>query len=119
MNCGKNVPIPWYILSRSANFAFYLTSVRETMAELLNADVARQQILERIPPPDFETIPTEQALNRVLAGDVNAPMSLPAFPNAAMDGYAVRSTDTGNAPIYLRVAMDIPAGQMPFRELQP
>ncbi|MQA07356.1 MAG: molybdopterin molybdenumtransferase MoeA [Pseudonocardiaceae bacterium] len=59
----------------------------------------------------------------VLAADVAAPVSLPPFDNAAMDGYAVRSVDIAEAsaehPVELPVAEDIPAGRTDVVPLLP
>lgn len=44
---------------------------------------------------ETEIIPLENALGRVLSQNVSAHISLPAFDNSAMDGYAVRITDAG------------------------
>jgi molybdopterin molybdotransferase len=56
------------------------------------------------------------AAGRVLAEDLRAARSLPAFDNSAMDGYAVLATDvvgaTTSNPVTLLVAEDIPAGRV-------
>src|SRR4029453_16371461 len=66
------------------------------------------------------TLPLSQTAGRVLAEAVRAPMPLPRFDNAAMDGYAVRTADvsgaTVDAPTALRLAAPSSAGQpMPPR----
>jgi molybdopterin molybdotransferase len=66
------------------------------------------------------TLPLAQASGRVLAEAVLAPMPLPRFDNAAMDGYAVRTADvsgaTVDAPTALRLVAPSSAGQaMPPR----
>ncbi len=53
-----------------------------------------------------ETLPLEDALGRVTAVSVAAPIDLPPFRNSQMDGFAVRSADL---PAELPVAADIPA----------
>ena len=64
-----------------------------------------------------------EAVGRVLAEDVAAPMSLPVFDNSAMDGYAVRAEDVAGAddrnPVTLPVAEDIPAGRTDPLTLAP
>ncbi len=66
------------------------------------------------PIGDTETVALEAAVGRVLADDVVAGETLPAFARATMDGYAVRAADTHGAseqsPAYLRVAGDVPTG---------
>lgn len=44
-----------------------------------------------------EQVPVRQAHRRVLAADVVAAMDVPPFARAAMDGFAVRATDTSGA----------------------
>lgn len=60
------------------------------------------------------------AVDCVLAEDVVATSSLPAFDGSAMDGYAVRASDvagaTAESPVSLPVVADLPAG---VREVSP
>jgi molybdopterin molybdotransferase len=81
---------------------------------LLSADQALQKILKGITVLPAETVPLEEALERVLVEPATARDDLPPFANSAMDGYAIRATDITNAsprnPQYLRVVADIPAG---------
>jgi molybdopterin molybdotransferase len=44
-----------------------------------------------------ESVPIEKALNRVLAENIVANMSVPPFDRAAMDGYAVKAEETFGA----------------------
>lgn len=88
------------------------------MSQLLDVDDALNQILTQIQQPTIETTPTEYALGRVLAEDIVAAIDLPPFPNAAMDGYAVRSADVTAPNVRLRVTLDIPAGVAPTKSLQ-
>src|ERR1700704_3131402 len=51
-------------------------------------------IAERVTPvAETETVPLSAAGGRVIARDVVAPIDLPPFDNAAVDGYAVRHAD--------------------------
>jgi len=63
------------------------------------------------------------ALGLVLAADVVAAGPVPPFANTAMDGYAVRATDTAGAseraPVRLRVVGDLPAGHAPTVAVGP
>jgi molybdopterin molybdotransferase len=62
--------------------------------ELLSLDAARALIGERLAPvAGTETVTLVEADGRVLAEDVTAPLDLPPFDNAAVDGYAVRFAD--------------------------
>ncbi|VBB68710.1 Molybdopterin biosynthesis protein MoeA [invertebrate metagenome] len=45
-----------------------------------------------------EPVPLTVALGRVLAEDLIAPLSLPPYDNAAVDGYGIRSTDQAGLP---------------------
>jgi molybdopterin molybdotransferase len=60
----------------------------------LGIDEALDYIRERVPAvTGVERLPLGQCDGRVLAEDVAALSSLPAFFNAAVDGYAVRHSD--------------------------
>jgi molybdopterin molybdotransferase len=91
------------------------------MPELLNVDVALEQILAQIKQLPSEVVFLSAALNRVLADDVRAEINLPPFANSSMDGYAVRAADVVNAttenPASLKVVLDIPAGTFPDRPI--
>ncbi|MGA0841321.1 MAG: molybdopterin molybdenumtransferase MoeA, partial [Pseudomonadales bacterium] len=66
--------------------------------QALDLNVALTRMLGAISPTTgSETIAVADALHRVLAEDVRAPISLPPFPASAMDGYALRATDAGDA----------------------
>lgn len=72
------------------------------------------------PPVDRETVPLAAALGRVLAGDVMAPLALPPFDNAAMDGFALREADlTGSGPHRFPVSQVIAAGKRDVAPLAP
>jgi len=70
---------------------------------------------ETLRPPGIEIAPVLQALSRVLAEDVVAPIDLPPFDRAAMDGYAVRAEDTYGArqdrPVKLKLVGRVLAGE--------
>jgi molybdopterin molybdotransferase len=77
---------------------------------------ARQKILERIPVLDPLELSITEAHGCVLAEPVQALDELPAFPNSALDGYAMRSEDTKAAsrtPVGLTVIGEAAAGR-PF-----
>jgi molybdopterin molybdotransferase len=57
-------------------------------------EAAEALIAERVPPlAEEETVPLVAALGRVLSRDLHAPLPLPPFFNAAVDGYAFRHAD--------------------------
>ena len=51
----------------------------------------------RLEPLGAETVPLAHALGRVLARDVIAPVDVPGFDRASVDGFAVRAEDTAGA----------------------
>jgi molybdopterin molybdotransferase len=59
----------------------------------VSVDDALRHILSICPRLPTERVSPGDGAERVLATDVVAPISLPAFANAAMDGFAVRSED--------------------------
>lgn len=66
------------------------------------------------PPLGPEEVALELADGRVLAEDVTAPFDLPAFDYSAMDGYALRSRDVGEAlPARMPVRGESRTGTMP------
>ncbi|MGJ3239097.1 MAG: molybdopterin molybdotransferase MoeA [Anaerolineae bacterium] len=85
-----------------------------------------QEALERLfaeiaPARATETIPTYEALGRVLASAPISPIDLPAFDRSAMDGYAVRANNTFGAsdalPAYLHVIGQVHMGEVPMLTL--
>ena len=77
---------------------------------LLDVEVARERVLERVAPLEAVEVPLEEAIGLVIARDVTAPHPMPRFDNSAMDGYALRAADAGTAPSKLRLAGEIRAG---------
>jgi len=78
--------------------------------------VARRRLLEAARPVDrVERVRVEGAFQRVLAGDVRAPVPVPSFRRTTWDGYALRSRDTIGArkgqPAELRVVGEVFAEQ--------
>jgi molybdopterin molybdotransferase len=77
-------------------------------AERLAVGEALGAVLADAAPLGTERLPLAAALGRVLAADVRAPADVPPWPNASMDGYAVRAADVlgaaPDAPRALRVA---------------
>jgi molybdopterin molybdotransferase len=88
-----------------------------TLAQLISVKEAQRVILERAKPLDAERVPIERAAGRVLAEPVSALVDLPPFPSSAMDGYAVRASDTVSAPVRLPIVARIAAGSPAARAL--
>ena len=65
------------------------------MNELTVAQVLATLRARLTPLVESEVIDLATGINRVLAADVVSTVDLPAFDNAAMDGYAVRAEDAG------------------------
>lgn len=72
--------------------------------------------------PRAESISTADALGRVIAQDVKAQVSLPAFPRSTVDGYALRAQDTFGAtdslPAYLKLVGEVSMGSTPDHEIE-
>jgi molybdopterin molybdotransferase len=66
-----------------------------------------------------EEVPLREALGRVLAENVDSPITVPPRTNSAMDGFAARAGDVRGAtkrrPVQLRVVEEVRAGQLPSR----
>jgi molybdopterin molybdotransferase len=80
------------------------------MADLISLEEALARIFERVKPLDAEPVPLAAAAGRVIADDARALVDLPPFVSSAMDGFAVRSSDTpGRLPVVARIAAGVPA----------
>jgi molybdopterin molybdotransferase len=72
-----------------------------TPATRVDLDAALRTILADVEPvTGHERVGLDAAAGRVLAEDLDAPVSLPPFPASAMDGYALRSRDVSGRPPY-------------------
>ena len=90
--------------------------------ELVSYEEALERIRKSIKPIDrTESISIENALDRVLAKEIVANMSVPPFDRAAMDGYAVKAKETFGAssfkPKKLKLAEILHAGASSNRVL--
>ncbi|MGE5160731.1 MAG: gephyrin-like molybdotransferase Glp [Betaproteobacteria bacterium] len=79
------------------------------MNELTVAEVLATLRARLTPLAERESVDLAAGMNRVLAADVVSAVDLPAFDNAAMDGYALRAADAGG-PVTLRVVGHALAG---------
>jgi molybdopterin molybdotransferase len=84
---------------------------------------AVERVVADIRPLAAERVALLDALGRVLAQPVVAPLTLPLWDNSAMDGYAVRGADIAPAspdrPVVLPVRETVAAGQFPSGPLEP
>lgn len=86
---------------------------------MLTVDAALRLVLENAQPLESEEVPLAECVGRVLAENVAADVDMPPFDRAMMDGYALRAADARLAPVALRVAGEVRAGQHPSRALEP
>jgi molybdopterin molybdotransferase len=97
--------------------------VRATALAPLGVEEASDRILAAIGALPLERVSLYDALGRVLAEPVVSPVTLPAWTNSGMDGYAVRGADVADAsavaPVRLPVAETVAAGAFPSRALEP
>lgn len=82
------------------------------MIPLSDAQAAVLAPVEPLPPV---RVALADAHGLVLAEEVVAAEPVPPFANTAVDGYAVRASDTALAPVRLRVVGELPAGTAPGR----
>jgi molybdopterin molybdotransferase len=90
---------------------------------VLSVAEAVDLILRDIGRLPVERVPLLDALGRVLARPLVAPLTIPPWDNSAMDGYAVRAADVESAsverPIVLPVTETVAAGGFATRPLAP
>lgn len=90
-----------------------LPEIEEALEALLGKTEAKNFDIQT------EEIPIADCCGRVLAEDIISPINVPEFNRSAMDGYAVKSSDTEDASsdnkVVLKVAGEILAGD--YKEL--
>ncbi len=79
---------------------------------MISFTIARKIVFRHLPRRKTSRLELIKAEGRFLSCDVTAPADAPAFDRAVMDGFAVRSRDTVDAPVVLRVVGFIPAGKV-------
>jgi molybdopterin molybdotransferase len=91
--------------------------------EMLAVSEAREIIQSTVRTRTAKAAPLMETLDCVLAQDVTSPINLPLWDNSMVDGYAVHSSDVGDAsennPIHLHVTATVPAGTATGVRLQP
>jgi putative molybdopterin biosynthesis protein len=72
---------------------------QEQFLEVVSPEAARARFAQHIvlTPLDSERVPLAATLTRVLADDVTAPIDVPPFDRANVDGFAVRAAETAGA----------------------
>ena len=104
-------------MSQSPNDPILLTSslhvdeARKAIANLVNQLLQEAQSSNS--PNAIETVPLDQAINRILAQDLLSPIDVPAADNSAMDGFAFngKCLEDGQAEIKLRIVGTALAGK--------
>ena len=90
---------------------------------MLTVAEAVARILADVPRGPVEQVALVEALGRVLAAAAISPITIPAWDNSAMDGYAVRADDVERAsadtPVTLPVLETIAAGGFASEPLSP
>jgi putative molybdopterin biosynthesis protein len=99
---------------------------QEQFLEVVSAEEARARFTRHLDlsPLPGETVALPAALGRVLAQDVTAPLDVPPFDRANVDGFALRSADTlgasDAAPRHLRLNGEvIVCGHAPALQVEP
>ena len=86
---------------------------------MLSVEEALARVMTAATPLPDERIPIDAAYGRVLAEPIQAPLDVPPWDNSAMDGFALKAEDTGDAGASLRVVEHIPAGGWPTVPVTP
>lgn len=77
---------------------------------MISVKEAFQHVIDNVSPAPIENVPLKECLGRVLAEDAASRVSHPPVAVSSMDGYAVKSADTQNAPSVLKLVGESPAG---------
>lgn len=85
---------------------------------MLEVGAALEIVLSRAAPLPAESVLLAEAAGRVLAEPVASDIDSPPYTKALMDGYAVRSGDTGPG-VTLAVIEEVAAGRLPTRMVGP
>ncbi|MCS6975392.1 MAG: molybdopterin biosynthesis protein [Gemmatales bacterium] len=103
-----------------------MTAQQDQFLNVIDRDEAERRFRQAVPlqPLGGESVPLNQALGRVLARDVVAPIDVPGFDRANVDGFAVRAEDTFGAeeekPCRLRIVGEVVTpGRQPRQAIGP
>jgi molybdopterin molybdotransferase len=81
-------------------------------------DEALELVLRGLAPLGTERVPLAEAAGRVAAEPARSAVDLPPFDRSAMDGYAVRASDTAPG-VPLRLVGGVAAGEVATATLEP
>lgn len=84
----------------------------------ISLEEAQKQLINKLSPLPEETVPIIKALGRINSHDIYAEQNLPAYPQAARDGFAVHGTDK-NGQNELVIDEWLKDGDMPSSPLNP
>ncbi len=84
---------------------------------MIDLPEAVRLVLAAAAPLETERVPLRDAAGRVAAEEGRSAVDLPPFDRSAMDGYAVRSVDTGAGA--LRLVGEVAAGETATATLEP
>lgn len=85
---------------------------------MISVQEARHSIFSSIRRLETEVVGLSTALGRVLSRDLYARVAHPQTDVSAMDGYAVRASDTTDAPVTLKVVTESIAGEPAYRTVE-
>src|SRR5260370_14925532 len=101
-------------------------ALQQQFLDVIDRDEAERRFRAALDlrPLEAETVPLAEALGRVLAGDVVAPLDVPSFDRSNVDGFAVQSPDTFGAsedrPRRLRLnPQSVATGTVPNHTVAP
>lgn len=98
-----------------------LSLINKWGLEMISVEKALKTILVNFQPQDLEKINIMDSRERVIGENIFSPRDIPSIDNSAMDGYAVRHTDTKgetkDKPSKLKIIEDIPAGKIPVKKI--
>lgn len=90
---------------------------------LISLEDARAHVFGGCARLEPQTLPVAEVSGCVAADEVVAGEAIPPFDNTAMDGFAVRASDTAgassDAPVSLPIVATLPAGAAPDRAVGP
>jgi molybdopterin molybdotransferase len=90
---------------------------------MISLTEAFESIRKNLPAVELEMVALTAATDRILGVRVKAPCALPFFDNSAMDGFALRASDTAGAtretPVSLALLGRVAAGDPAPPALQP
>ena len=93
------------------------------LPDLIPLDEAQARVLHGVAALPAIDVDLADAAGLVLAAAVRSPLTVPTWPNSAMDGFAVVSVDVAGAsaaaPVVLPVLGEVPAGRAPDATVAP